>query len=250
MRKKEKIKIVENLKEEMKIFSSFGIIDLYKFPANALQNIRRGLDEIAKIKVIKKSLLIRAINELGLKELEKIVPDQPAIILSNEEPFKLYLKIKSLKFDTFAKENDIASEDILVKAGPTDLNPGPVISEFAKVKIPAGVEGGKIAIKKDTIVARKNDKISKDLASILRKLKIKPIKISAEILWIYYKNKIYTKDLFKLVEDMPNLLVKARNNAINLSVFISYPTKENISILLSKAYNHAKILKNIIGGVN
>lgn len=49
---------------------------------------------------------------------------------------------------------------------------GPVISEFAKVGLIAGVEEGKVAIKKDKVVAKKGDEISKELAGVLRKLKI------------------------------------------------------------------------------
>lgn len=243
MKKSEKIEFAKKLKEDMKKYQTIGIANLFKFPTKALQNVRRELKDDLKIKVVKKSLLLRVLNEINEKDLEKIITNQLALIFSNEDPFKLFAKISKIKTQMFAKEGDIADEDILIKAGPTDLNPGPVISEFAKAKIPAGVEGGKIAIKKDTIVAKKGDKISKELASILRKLKIKPIKKSLEIVGIYSNGQLYSKEALDLVNEVPMLLMQAKQKALNLSIFILYPTKDNISFLLSKAYNYAKILE-------
>ena len=121
----------------------------------------------------------------NLKPLIADLPSQPALMFTEEDPFKIYLTISNLKSDTYAKDGDIVDTEILVTAGPTSLLPGPVISEFAKVKIPAGVEAGKIAVKKDTVVAKAGDKVSKDLANILRKLNIKPMKVKMNVYGIF-----------------------------------------------------------------
>jgi len=252
MVKEEKIKAVDNLKEEISKYKVVGIIDLFKLPARQAQDIKKKLENKAVIKVIKRSILLRAIRGLeNLKALEEHLPPQPAIMLTNEDPFKIYLKISKLKSETFAKEGDVAPDDIMVYAGPTTLLPGPVISEFAKAKIPAGVEEGKIAIKKDTLVAKKASVITKDLASILRKLNIKPILVGLNVVCLFDGN-LYLKDVLDLVGDSYiNKLKEAFIQALNISVAIGYPTAESIGILLSKAYNEAKILEDkLIGGVN
>jgi len=250
MKREEKIKLSEKLVEEFKKYSVIGIIDVNKLPSKILQIVKKeGRDNI-NIEVIKKSVLLRVLQKIGRSELEKIVPNQPAVILSNEDPFKIFIKIDKLKTPVYAKDGDITENDVLVTAGRTDLMPGPVISELAKVKIPAGVEEGKIAIKKDVVVAKKGDKISKDLASVLRKLKIETVRIGVNIIGIYSNRQIYKRDVLNLVNEVPSLLIQARMEALNLSVGISYPTKDNISLLLSKAQNNAKALELKIGGAS
>jgi large subunit ribosomal protein L10 len=202
------------------------------------------------IKIYKKSVLqfaLKKLNKQNINELEKVVPMQPGIILTNLAPFKLYGKINKLKPSTFIKEGDIAQNDIEVKAGPTDLLPGPAISEFAKVKIPAGVEGGKIAVKKNTIVAKTGDIITSDIANILRKVKIQAGEVKLNVAVLYENGETFTRDVLKLIEEYPEKIKEAVNQALNLSIGIGYPTKKNVKFLLAKAYNQAKALEKIGG---
>lgn len=250
MVKEQKIKAVEELKKKIDSHSAIGIIDMNKLGAKQLQQIKKNLRGRANILITKKTILLRAIrgsNKEKIQELEKFVPLQPAIVMTNEDPFKFYATASRIKSPVYAKEGDAAEDEIVVSAGPTGLMPGPVISEFAKVKIPAGVEEGKISVKKDTTVAKKGDKISKDLAVILRKLKIQPINVGMTIVAVYDKGMIYLKDTLDLVgENYLNKIKQAFNEALNLSVAIGYPTKENIAHLLAKAYRQAKAVEGII----
>lgn len=252
MARETKVKAVEKLKGEIEKGKILGIIDLQKMPTKQLQEIKKQIRGKAKILITKKSTLLNALKQLNqpnISELEKIIPLQPALLLSDLEPFKLYGIIDKMKSLTYAKEGDVAQEDIVVSAGPTGLMPGPVISEFAKVGIAAGVEEGKIAIKKDKVVAKAGEKISKELANALRKLKIEPIKVGLKIVAIYEKEMIYKKDVLSLVgEAYVKQIIAANQSALNLSVSIGYPTKENIKLLLAKAYRATKAIENKIGG--
>jgi large subunit ribosomal protein L10 len=247
-----KQKEVEELKKLIDEYAAFGIIDTYKLPSKQLQEIRKKIRGAAMIKMCKKSVLTHALkesNKKNIEELEKIIPLQPAIVFSKTEAFRFYGMIDKMKSKTSAKTGDVAPEDIKVFSGPTSLMAGPAISEFTKAGIPAGVEEGKIAIKKDVVVAKKGAVISKDLANVLRKLNVQPILVGLNIVVIYENGMLYKKDALSLVgEGYLNKLKGAFNQALNLSVFICYPTKENVDRLLAKAYNHAKALENRIGG--
>jgi|YelNatPaOPRAMG01_1025707.scaffolds.fasta_scaffold01259_13 large subunit ribosomal protein L10 len=254
MVREEKIKAVEELKKMIESYPVIGIVDLFKLKTAPLQEIKKGIESFATLKVVRKSILLHALkssSKENIKKLEEFIPLQPAVLFSNLDCFKLYGEIKKIRPKVFAKEGDIAEEDIMVKAGPTQLLPGPVISEFAKVKIPIGTEGGKIVIRKDTVVAKKGDKISKDLAAVLRKLQIKPVSVSLKIVAFFDNGKIYSSEVLSLVgEGYLNLIKECFRKALNVSIAIGYPTKENIGYLLSKAYQEAKLLENkIIGGV-
>lgn len=253
MVKEEKLKAVEELVKLIDGYSSVGILDLNKLPSRQLQDIRKKLRGSVLIKTIKKSILFNAIKnskKVGIQKLEELVPKEPSIVFTNLDPFKFYSSIIKLKSPAAAKEGDIAPSEISVSAGPTSLLPGPVISEFTKAGIPAGVEDGKIAVKKDTVVAKPGDVISGPLASALKKLGVEPILIGLNVVAVYDNGMIYRKDALELVDTFPKMLTNAYQNALNLSIFIDYPTKENIKLMLAKAFNVAKSLENKLGGVS
>ncbi|MFQ6055883.1 MAG: 50S ribosomal protein L10 [Methanosarcinales archaeon] len=252
MVREEKIAEVEELRKMMGNYSVIGLIDMFKLPSRQLQEIRKKIRGKAVILMTKKSLLkiaIKNVEKKNMNELEKVIPQQPAIIFSQLDSFKLFSMIAKLKSPSFVKNGDIAQSDIKVSAGPTSLLPGPVISELSRAGIPAGVEDGKIAIKKDVTVVKKGEKISKELVNALRKLGIEAKEVGLNIVAIYDNGIVYTKDKLNLVNIYPERIKEAFNQALNLSINICYPTKENIKFLLIKAFNSAKTLEGKIGGV-
>jgi large subunit ribosomal protein L10 len=249
---KKKVEEVEKLSKMIEDYPVVGIIDMFKLPSRPLQNVKKRVKDQGIIKITKKSTLLLALQNSkkdGMKKLEEVVPKQPAIFLTKLDPFRFYALVDKVKTASPAKEGDIAPDDIKVSAGPTNLMPGPAISELTKVGIPAGVQEGKIAIKKDVVAAKKGTVISKPLASALRKLNIEPMLIGVNIVGIFDKGMIYRKDALSLVgEGYVNKLKEAFNHALNLSVSISYPTKQNIGFLIAKAAREANVLEKISGG--
>lgn len=252
MVKEEKLKQVEELQKMFTSHKTVGVIDLHKLPNKQMQEIKKKIRDVATLKVVKKSTLLHALRKLDnakLKELENVIPLQPGLVLSNSGAFQFYTKIDKLKSLTYAKEGDVVGDEIYVVAGPTSLMPGPVISEFAKVGLVAGVEDGKVAIKRDKVVAKKGDVVSKELVGVLRKLKIQPMRIGLNVVAIYDDGMIYKKDVLSLVGDnYINKIREAFQQALNLSVNIIYPTKETIGYILAKAYQQAKAIQNKMGG--
>ncbi len=246
MVKEKKIKAVEELEKKIEMYDVIGLLDIHKLPSRQYQEIQKQIRGEVEIVMTKKSVLTHAIeisNKPNIKELEKFLPTQPVLIFTKLEPFKFYMTATKMKSPTYAKEGDISDDEILISAGPTGLMPGPVISEFSKVGILAGVEEGKIAIKRDKVVAKRGDVISKDLANVLRKLRIQPIKVGLNIVAVYDRGTIYLKDVLSLAgQGYIDQTLLAHQHAINLSVAIGYPTKENIKMLLAKAYRESQAI--------
>lgn len=246
MVREEKLGAVDELKKKIEGHDVIGILDMHKLPSKQYQEIQKQIRDSVQIVMTKKSILMHALdgsNKSGIKELEKLMPTQPALIFTKLTPFKFYMTATKMKSPTYAKEGDVTDQEILVTAGPIGLMPGPVISEFSKVGIPAGVEEGKIAIKKDKVVAKSGDAISKDLANVLRKLRIQPIKIGLNIVAVYDSGTIYLKDVLSLAgQGYIDSALLAHQQAINLSVAIGYPTRENIRLLLAKAYRESQAI--------
>lgn len=237
---------VEKLKGELKKYPVIGMLDMFKLPGKQLQDIRDKLRGKAVIKMYKKNVMKIAIENSkinGLEEIESEIKNQPALLLSEMNPFELARIIASSKSSAPARAGDIAVKDIVVKEGPTNLKPGPVIGELQRVKIPAGVEGDKIVVKKDTVVAKEGEEIGKPLADMLMKLGIEPLEISLNLIAVFDNGTIYKKGiLFIPGEKYENGIINAYRNAFNLTLNIGLPTSENLPLLITKAYQEAKSL--------
>ena len=245
--KPEKLKLVEDLANMLNKYPVIGVLDLYKTPASALQKIKMNLKKRVVIKVAKKSIILFALDKVNKQNLKDYIKGYPALIFSNEDPFKLYSSIIKENVSASAKPGDVPTEDIEVKAGPTDLLPGPAISSLSKVKIPAKVEGGKIAVMKDTVVCKAGQPVSVDLSSVLQLLKLEPMEVGLNVVVFEEKGTVYNKD--QLYVDEAKLLSDiqlAIQNAFNLSMNASIPTKQTIGFMLAKAQMEAKALESEI----
>jgi large subunit ribosomal protein L10 len=186
-KKKKDVKDVGDLVRQHKVV---GLLDMHKLPAKQLYEMRKKLKGHARIRVLKKRVIGIVLEEAkpqhhGIEHLSEKMRGEPGLIFSNENPFRLAAMLNESKSMAFAKPGDIAPHDIEIKAGPTSLPVGPAIGELQRLKIPAGVEGDKIVVKKDTIVAKEGEVIQKQIAEVLAKLGIEPMEIGLNIIAVW-----------------------------------------------------------------
>lgn len=229
------------------------IISIEGISSVNFQQIKKALKKDSTIVVTKKSMMLRAIEELKksrpeIAALEKWV-EKPsfAVIFSKLDPFELATLLSDYKFPGKVKAGQLSPEDIALEAGPTDIPAGPMISELAGVGIKAGIEGGKIAVKERKVLVKKGEKISAAVAAIMPKLEIMPFTIGPTPLAAYEgaSGKVYEGIKIDKEATM-NQLKMLSSEAFTLSISIAYPTNENIQFLLGKANNEINILSNLI----
>jgi len=171
----------------------------------------------------------------------------PALILTDMSSFKLAKELRKGKSFVAAKAGQIAPNDLIVKAGPTSLPPGPIIGELGSVGIKASVEQGKVTIREDSIVVKSGNVISSKAADILVKLGIKPMEIGLNLIATYEDGFVFKKDVLAVDEKYYiDTLKLAVSEALNLSVSIGYITKENIELLLKKVEGEALALERSV----
>ncbi len=156
--------------------------------------------------------------------------------MTNMNPFSLATFLRDNKVPAPAKSGMIAPEDVVVAAGNTGIQPGPIISEFGSVGLPTRIDAGQIRITKDTIVVRQGEKISRILAVVLSRLKMKPFKMGLELYAAYDDGALLTEkdlviDLIKAEKDLQT----AYQHAINLSLSTYITTSVTIKYLLAGA---------------
>ncbi|MGE5458082.1 MAG: 50S ribosomal protein L10 [Methanococcaceae archaeon] len=236
---------IEDIKRLITTHSSVGIVGVTGIPSNQLQLMRKSLRGIADLKMCRNSLIDRALAESSdeVKQINKYVESQTALLFTNENPFKLFKILDKGKTSAPMKAGGVAPKDIVVEKGPTSFPPGPIVGELTGAGIPAGIEGGKVVIRQTKTVAKKGDVVDAKLASILSRLEIHPMELGLDLRAVYENGMIYESKILSVDETTyTNNLTLAVQHAFNLSVNSAYPAKATISTLLTKAASQSRNL--------
>ncbi|MCD4666662.1 50S ribosomal protein L10 [archaeon] len=242
-----KKKEVELIKTLLKKYKNTGIVDLTNLPSKQLQQIRARLKDFMLIRITKKRLIKKALEQLKDENLNKLVPyidkSMPALLFTDEDPFKLFKKIKSSKSAAPAKPGQIAPKDLIIEPGPTSFPPGPIIGELGQAGIVAAVENGKVTIKRATTLAKEGEPIKPKVADVLAKLGIEPMEIGLNVTTILKEDLIYERKVLDVDEEAYIKKLKlAHSQALNLAIKIGYITKDTIKSLINKGFTEAKAI--------
>ncbi len=268
-----KKKLVKELSELIKNKKTILIASIKNLPASQFQEIGKKLRSKAVIKVPKKNLIFKAIDLSENEEVKKLrqvsdrnrlkaeplahsssisqmkeqIKENVAVLFSEMDCFELAEELIKNKSPSKAKAGQEAIEDIEVQAGPTDLVPGPAISELGAVGIQIQIEKGKINIKESKVIVKKGEKISSAAVGIMDKLGIKPFSIGFIPLCAFdtQEKKLYLNIKIDKKGTLEGLK-SAFGKALSFAVEIGYTCEDTIKFLIRKAGVHEKALKNLI----
>lgn len=245
-KKKELERIIKLIEDN----NSVTFASIKNLPSKQFQEIKKDIRDRGVVKVIKKSIISRAIDAVekeGIKKLKDHIREDIAIIFSQLDPFEISAILSEKRNPIKAKIGQIAEEDIEIHPGPTEFTPGPVISEFGAMGIKIAIEDGKINIKEKKTILKKGDKVDNKAASLMAKLDIKPFYVGLEPLVAYDKkeDKVYVDikvDKAKTLQDVKN----AFGRAVAFAVSIGYYCKETVVHMLRKAFVQKRTLEKLI----
>ena len=240
--KKDELARVEKLLNEYPVV---GIVNVQSLPGKQLGVLRQKLRKDCLITMTTKQIIVRAINNMknkeGFDKLAGEVVGMPALLLTHSNPFKIAKLIRQSKSKAAAKPGQVAPRDLIIPAGPTQFTPGPIISELGALGLKTGVENGKIVIKDDKIIAKEGDVITKKIADALAKFSIEPMEIGLDLVAAYESGLIYGKKVLSVdPAQYVKMLTDAAAQSFALTIEVGYPTKENISRIVGKAFTTAK----------
>ena len=235
---------VEEVTRLFRQYPVIGVANLHKVRSSQLQSFKKASAQRVYMKVIKNSIFLKAIenaeNKPDLHKLSECIAGSNICLFTKLNPFHLLLLLEKGKVNTTARAGDIAAFDIVVPRGNTGQPPGPVISQLTAVGLPARIESGSVWVSRDTLVANEGDVISERLASVLAKLGIKPVEASLTLDVVYDDGIIITKDQLTLdINETKQRIQQLSTEAFALSLSITYPTPENMTMLLQLAHHRA-----------
>ena len=234
-----KTKAVAELKDLIKNKKTILIASIKNLPASQYQEVTKKLREKAEVRVPKKNLIFKAIDESkneNVKKLREQIKEDIAILFSDLDAF-----------DLKAKPGQEAPENIEIEEGPTDLIPGPAVSELGSVGLEIKIEKGKIYIAKPKIIVKKGQRISQAAADVMSKLDIKPFSIGFIPLSAFdsKEGKLYVGIEINQEETI-KMIKEAYSKALPFAVEIGYPTSATISFLIGKANIQERALEKLI----
>jgi large subunit ribosomal protein L10 len=240
--------IVAKFSRLMKEYKIIGVVNMENLPAPQLQQIRAQLRKDVLFFMGKRKLIELAIDDVkdsrkDIEQLKNYLGGMPALLFTNQDPFKIAGLLRKSKSNAPAKSGQTAPRDLIISAGPTPFSPGPIISELSQAGIKTGIEGGKVSVKADVVLVKDGEKVTQQTANILAKFGVEPMEIGIDLVAVYEDGVIYKKDVLSIdeaqfVED----LKVAGASALYLALNIAYIAKDTVDKLIAKAFNEAKTL--------
>jgi large subunit ribosomal protein L10 len=240
-----KIEAVKGLVQEFERSPVIGIVNIRGIPAPQFQAMRKRLLGRATLKVSKNNLLRIALKEAaskkkGLDGLADVVQDQTAVVTAQINPFRLYKEMEATKTSAPAHGGERAPAEIWVREGDTPFKPGPIVGELQKAGVPAAIERGKVVIKKDKLLVKAGDRIPREVARVLTRLEIYPLTVGLDLRGVYEGGMVFSRAVLAVDDARVRAdLSLAGRQALNLAVFVGYPSKQTIKPLLSTAFRRA-----------
>jgi large subunit ribosomal protein L10 len=249
---KKKIQAVKELVNLIDNKRTVLIADISNIPGSQFQQISKKLRGKAIVKVPKKNLLFRALNDSKkeiVKDLKKNFQGATAILFSDLGSYELAGELLKIKSPAKAKPGQIAPIDLEIPAGPTELVPGPAISELGALGIQIMIQGGKIEIKEPKVVTKQGEEISQGAADILSKLNIMPFSIGFNPISAFDSedNTVYVEIKID-PEEVKKELLNAYSHALPFAIEIGYISKDTIKPMIAKAVAYEKKLIRVITG--
>jgi len=239
---------VQEIAKLVKQHKVIGIASLQKVRATQLQAFKKNLQGKVYMRVMKNTLMRRAIEENAkerpeLAKLTEHLTGSNVYLLTDMNPFNLALTLEKGKVKTTAKAGDTAAFDVVVPQGNTGQPPGPMISQLNAVGLPTRIESGSVWVSRDTLVVQQGEAISERLASVLSKLGIKPVEAGLAMKIAFDEGLIITQEQLKIDVDATRKTVEsAHADAFALSLSVAYPTADSMVALLQVAHREAYAL--------
>jgi len=242
-----KARQIERIRKLAEEYPVIMFADFTRVPANAFQRLRKELAPNTKLVVIKKKLVPIAFKDLdrpGLQKLLDYIPNNLVIVFSKESPAEIYRKLVENKISVFVKPNDIAQRDIVIPEGPTDLMPGPILTDLRALGVKTKIRGSKIWIDSEKLLVRAGERIDATIADVLHKLGIKAMEVyirpSAAI---DSDGVLYLPEVLSMTTERAERAIReAFQNAFKLAVEIGEIDRTTIRVLIQKAYSYARSL--------
>ncbi|MDY6768513.1 MAG: 50S ribosomal protein L10 [Candidatus Nanohaloarchaea archaeon] len=244
--RQEKEELVDDLARRMEEYSVVGMLDMQGLPARQLQEIKKELVDEADITMARKTLIELALEKAdrdGIEQLADSGATQPALIFTDKNPFSLFKLIQDKKSSAAASGGEEAPSDIVIQAGMTDIDPGPMLGKIQELGAETSVEEGSIKVENDAVAVAAGETITADVAEVLNALGMEPLEVGLDLKLVYEDGEVFGRDVLAVDADAYQEDIEtAASQAFNLAVNAGYLTGATAPSVVSAAAADARNL--------
>ena len=153
-----KAQMYQQLQELPKKYNVIALVRMEKVRSSQLLPLRKKFKGEVEIVSIKDKVAQKAFAEVKVPAIEKMIDKlagQCVLMFTNMSPFKLNILLGKNKIMMAARGGDIASKEVIIKAGNTGITPGPILTDFKEAGVATKIDQGTIWITKDSTAAKK-----------------------------------------------------------------------------------------------
>jgi large subunit ribosomal protein LP0 len=137
-----------------------------------------------------------------------------------------------------ARVGAVAPCDVIVPAGNTGMEPT-MTSFFQALNIATKIAKGTVEIINDKKVLSTGDKVDNSTATLLQKLKISPFYYQLEVLCVWDRGVIFTKQDLSISDDVvEKYLLEGISNVTALSLGAGIPTAASFPLMVTDAFKN------------
>ncbi len=243
-----KLSEVEKLVDLYKQYKTIAIVKIAGINDKQIQDVRKKLRGKAIIKMSKKRLQIRAIEQFkqeskkaNLDEIIKNIPPQSSFVYTNMDIFDLKRVFIQNKWMVPAKPDEITPVDIWVPEGDTGLPTGQVISELnMTLKLPTRIQNDTIWVRENTRTHKAGDLVTIKQASVLKKLGVNPLESLINIHFAWCDGEVIPEEVLYLdIVAFQKDVLSAYKNARAIALELGIVDEDTLEPLMQKAYRSA-----------
>lgn len=231
------------LKKVTKDYPVVALASIRDVPAEQFQALRKELSRDGTVVRVVKNSLLRRLLDNGRKGLAPHVTDQTALVLTKQDPFRLFKRVEAHRRKAPLRSGALAPLDIEVPAGPTPFKPGPVLAELQAAGFPAAVEAGKVVLRKSFVAVKKGERVDPKRAGILAKMEVKPMDQGVSLRAVLEGETLYLPDVLRIDEAQTAAeFAMAAGQARGFALELALPEPDILPELLARAHRRALTL--------
>lgn len=246
---------IDRIKDLLGRYPVLVLADFGRMPAREFQRIRKELAPDTELLVTKKRLVPIAFEEQdkpGLDELIQRLPNQLIMIFTRRSPPNIYHYLVNNRARVFARPGDIAEKQITIPEGPTDLMPGPILTDLRALGVKTRIKGSRIWIQEEKVLLRPREMIEAQVAEVLQKLEIRPFEVWIEpTAGIDGDGLFYPPDVLSITpNEVSNWARQAFRRALSLAIDMGVMEPRTIRALVRRSAAIAMGLAGKVGWIS
>mmetsp|Transcript_33803 Transcript_33803/g.85476 ORF Transcript_33803/g.85476 Transcript_33803/m.85476 type:complete len:258 (-) Transcript_33803:1253-2026(-) len=202
---------------------------------------------MGKNTIIKKVLKKQIEKNPNLQDLYEYTTGNIGLIFTKNDPFEIKKILKENRIPAPAKVGQIAQNEVIIPAGPTELPPDGT-SFFQALNIPTKIQKGQIEIQDPIKLIEKGKIVGNSEAALLKKLNIVPFSFELQIKFVFDTDVCYKPSVLEITKEQlieSSLSIFSKLNFIAIS--IHYPTSFTIQNTTKKISTNLTLISHSIG---